>query len=262
MNPARILVVDDEILVAKEIEMRVAAMGYQVVGTARNAEEAPEFARKDHPDLVLMGINLPGKMDGTTAAEEIRRRFSLPVIFLTAYSEETTLERAKPAQPYGYILKPFEERELRSAIEIALHRHHAEREILRFNRLYDVLSQVNQAIVRSNSRDELLVAICRIMVERGAVNLAWIGWFDPKTAAIRPVARWGNHEELLTLVEFHADEGPGGHSNPGRAVRENRPVFCNECVRGKCLYPAELAPVRFGFNSRGSFGEESPGRED
>ena len=81
-------------------------------------------------------------MDGIIAAGEIRRRFHLPVVFLTAYSEDTTLERAKPAEPYSYILKSFDDPELKSSIEIALYK-----EIRRLNRLYDVLSQANQAVV-------------------------------------------------------------------------------------------------------------------
>jgi PAS domain S-box-containing protein len=260
MNPVRILVVEDEFIVAKEIEMRVAAMGYQVVESALNAEEALKLAEKHCPDLILMDIHLQGEMDGITAAEEIRRRFHLPVIFLTAYSEDATLERAKRAEPFGYILKPFEERELKSAIEIALYKHHAEREILRLNRLYDVLSQVNQAIVRANSREDLLESICRIMVERGAIDLAWIGWLDPETARIHPIAHWGRHEALLNRVVFYADDRPEGHGNPGRAIREDKPVFCNECIRGNCLYPAEFAPAQFGFNSCGSFPIHFQGR--
>ncbi len=253
MRPARILVVEDEFIVAKEIEMRVAAMGYHVVESTLNAEKALKLVERHLPDLVLMDIRLQGEMDGITAAEEIRRRFHLPVVFLTAYSEDSTLERAKLADPYGYIFKPFEERELKSAIEIALYKHRAEREILRLNRLYDVLSQVSQAIVRAESRDELLKRICRIMVERGAINLAWIGWLDPETARIHPVAHWGRREELLSQAVFYADGRPEEQGNPGRAILEAKPVFCNECIGGKCLYPAEFAPAHFGFNSCGSF---------
>jgi PAS domain S-box-containing protein len=260
MNPARILVVEDECIVAKEIEMRLTAMGYQVVASALNADEALKLAEQHRPDLILMDIRLQGEMDGITVAERIRGRFHLPVIFLTAYSEDTTLQRAKMAEPYGYILKPFEERQLKSAIEIALYKHQAEREILRVNRLFDVLSQVNQAIVRAHSRDDLLDTICRIMVEQGAVNLAWIGWLHPETAMIRPVAHWGRHEELLNLAVFYADDRPEGHGNPGRAIRENKPFLCNECIKGNCLYPAEFAPSQFGFNSCGSFPIHFKGR--
>jgi PAS domain S-box-containing protein len=123
-----------------------------------------------------------------------------------------------------------------------------------------VLSQVNQAVVRANSRDELLETICRIMVERGAINLAWIGWLDPETATIVPVAHWGKHEELLNQAVFYADDRPEGHGNPGRAIRKDKPVLCNECISGTCLYPAEFAPSQFGFNSCGSFPIHLKGR--
>jgi CheY-like chemotaxis protein len=120
MNTCRILIVEDEAIVAMDIEERLAAMGYAVAGHASTGEQALALVEMHHPDLVLMDISLQGSMDGITAADEIRRRFHVPVIFLTAYSEDTTLERAKLAEPFGFILKPFDDRELKSAIEIAL----------------------------------------------------------------------------------------------------------------------------------------------
>ncbi len=253
MNPSRILVVEDEFIVALEIGERLSAMGYRVVGSAADGERALELVSRSRPDLVLMDIRLQGEMDGIGAAQEIHRRFHLPVIFLTAYSEDATLERAKLAEPYGYILKPFDDRELKSGIEIALHKHSAEEEIRRLNRLYDVLSQVNQAVVRSKFREELLSAVCRLVVERGAVDLAWIGWLDPATARIEPVAQFGDRCEIPGEAELYADSGPKGRSNLGRAILEGKPIICNDCPGRDCLHPASHAPVRFGFHSCASF---------
>jgi CheY-like chemotaxis protein len=159
MNQAKILIVEDEFVVADDIEARLLDLGYAVAGKANSGAEAIELAESHSPDLVLMDIHLRGLMDGITAATEIRQRFKLPVVFLTAYADESTLERAKVAEPFGYILKPFEDRELRTNIEIAVYKHKAESEIRRLSRLYATLSQVNQAIVRLRSREELFPKI-------------------------------------------------------------------------------------------------------
>jgi two-component system, cell cycle sensor histidine kinase and response regulator CckA len=253
MNPCRVLVVEDESIVAMDIEDRLVGMGYHLAGWTFSGEEALALAEAQRPDLVLMDIRLQGEMDGITAAERIRNRYQTPVIFLTAYSEDATLDRAKLAEPYGYILKPFDDRELKSAIEIAIHKHGADMEIRRVNRLYDVLSQVNQAVVRIRSREELFPTICRLVVERGNVDLAWIGWLDPLTARISPVCSFGGPSEFLSDAAFYADSRPEGQGNPGKAIREGKPFVCNECVTGACLYPTGFAPARFGFQSCGAF---------
>ena len=125
MKSSRILIVEDEAIVSMEIGERLTAMGYSIVGSAGDGKQALELTEIHRPDLVLMDIRLRGSMDGMTAA----RRFHVPIIFLTAYSEDATLQRAKVTEPYGYILKPFDERELKSAIEIALYKHRADEEI-------------------------------------------------------------------------------------------------------------------------------------
>lgn len=124
-----ILIVEDEVIVARDIKMSVEALGYSVAGLAHTGADAVEMAFGATPDLILMDIMLKGDMDGTAAAASIRERLDLPIIFLTAYSDEETLRRAKLVGPLGYILKPFEERELSITIEIALYRHQMEREL-------------------------------------------------------------------------------------------------------------------------------------
>ena len=126
MNEPRILIVEDERIVAADISARLKQMGYQPVGQAASGEKAIALAGELRPDLVLMDIRLEGEMDGIAAANEIRQRFHIPSVFLSAYSEETTIQRAKLAEPFGYILKPFEGRELRATIETALYKHRTE----------------------------------------------------------------------------------------------------------------------------------------
>jgi len=137
---ARILVVEDEGIVALDISQTLESLGYEVVGNVDTAEEAVEKTKSLQPSLILMDINLKGEMDGVQAAGIINDTIKTPVIFLTAHADEATLQRAKLTQPYGYILKPFESDELRAALEIVLHRigqvaapvHHVEAEVVPF----------------------------------------------------------------------------------------------------------------------------------
>ncbi|HPS23871.1 MAG TPA: response regulator [Methanoregulaceae archaeon] len=118
-----ILVVEDEVIVAHDIRDTLISFGYTVAGTVRTGEAALESVAKTRPDLVLMDIHLAGKTDGIDAATQIHAQYGIPVIFLTAYADNALIERAKAAQPYGFIVKPYEERGLHSVIEMALYKY-------------------------------------------------------------------------------------------------------------------------------------------
>ncbi|MBW4471341.1 MAG: response regulator [Stenomitos rutilans HA7619-LM2] len=126
MSNTRILVVEDEILIAREIEGCLCQLGYEVVGLATKATTALRQIAEAQPDLVLLDIRLKGDLDGISVAEQMHDRFQIPFIYLTAYVDDETLERAKLTHPSGYILKPFKQNDLRVAVEIALARHQAE----------------------------------------------------------------------------------------------------------------------------------------
>lgn len=130
MDKIKILIVEDEIIVATDIEDTLVSLGYLVSGILSSGEDAIEHAQAHRPDLVLMDIMLEGDIDGITTANNIRQQFNIPVIFLTAYSNEKTIERAKIAKPYGYILKPFRETDLYTSIEIAFYKHRIERKLI------------------------------------------------------------------------------------------------------------------------------------
>ncbi|NOZ77467.1 MAG: response regulator, partial [Euryarchaeota archaeon] len=132
MGKERILVVEDQKIVAEDIKEILTQLGYEVVGISSTGEDAIKKADRTRPHLVLMDIRLKGEMDGIEAAKEIRNRFRIPVVYLTAYSDEKTLQRAKVTEPFGYIIKPFEDRELHSIIEMALYRHEMEEEVDRY----------------------------------------------------------------------------------------------------------------------------------
>jgi PAS domain S-box-containing protein len=124
---ARIFLAEDEQIVALELKERLTLMGHQVAGIAASGEEAIDEVRRLRPDLVLMDIKLQGDVDGIEAAAAIRRDTGIPVIYLTAFADDATLQRAKLTEPYGYILKPFQERELHGVIEVSLYRSRVER---------------------------------------------------------------------------------------------------------------------------------------
>ena len=126
MSKTRIFVVEDEVIVARDIMQQLGELGYEAIGTCTRGEEALLQVERLRPGLVLMDIQLAGAMDGITTAQLIRERFALPVVFLTAFAETETLNRAKLSEPFGYILKPFDERELRTVIEIALFKHQSD----------------------------------------------------------------------------------------------------------------------------------------
>ncbi|SMF28284.1 PAS domain S-box-containing protein/diguanylate cyclase (GGDEF) domain-containing protein [Alteromonadaceae bacterium Bs31] len=123
---ARILVVEDELIVARDIEMELRNLGYEVLGHCTSGEEAIDIARNQTLDLILMDIQLAGEMDGIDAAQIFRTQFSIPVVFISAFDADELLARAKLTEPYGYIVKPFSERELRTVLAMAIYKHHAE----------------------------------------------------------------------------------------------------------------------------------------
>lgn len=126
----KILVVEDEKIVALELRETLIKLGYTVVGTISNGPDAIRVAGEERPDLVLMDIHLHGAMDGIEAAEEIVSRYDIPVIYLTAHSDHETITRAAQTVPYGYLVKPFNERSLYSNVEKALHKHQVRKRVL------------------------------------------------------------------------------------------------------------------------------------
>ncbi|MBW4560635.1 MAG: response regulator [Mojavia pulchra JT2-VF2] len=153
MGQVRVLVVEDEIIVARTIASQLNQLGYIVTGTASSGQVAIAKASDTQPDIVLMDIILKGEMDGIAAASYIREHLGIPIIFLTAYGDNNTLERAKITQPFGYIVKPFTIKDLQIAIEIGLLKHQLERD-LRENRdqLETLLNSMSDAVIATDER--------------------------------------------------------------------------------------------------------------
>lgn len=147
---ARIVVVEDENLVALAIEKSLRNMGYEVPLTTPRGEEALQRMPELEPDLVLMDIRLKGALDGIEAADRIRTSFNIPVIFLTAHADGPTLERAKVTEPFGYILKPFEEKSLQAAIEMTLYKARTQAQLRRTKeKLETILDCIVEGVIVS-----------------------------------------------------------------------------------------------------------------
>jgi len=156
MDKAKILIVEDESIVALNIKNRLEELGYAVVAMLNSGEAALQVVDHNRPDLVLMDIKLKGTVDGIEAAALIRSRFQIPVVYLTAYSDEETVDRAKFTEPYGYILKPFEARDLCTTIEVSLHKHQMEQQLReREQWLATTLKSIGDAVITTDSQGSI-----------------------------------------------------------------------------------------------------------
>jgi PAS domain S-box-containing protein len=152
MSGAKVLVVEDEGLVALSLQRKLQSFGYEVPAVVSSGEEAVRQALESEPDLILMDIMLDGGIDGVDAAGRIRSEIDVPIVYLTAYSDHATVERAKATEPFGYLIKPFEERELFTTIEMALCRHTAHKKVSESRKwLYTTLRSIGDAVITTDT---------------------------------------------------------------------------------------------------------------
>ncbi|MEP6716607.1 MAG: response regulator, partial [Terriglobia bacterium] len=150
---SRILIVEDNQLVAADLSETVISLGYEVAAVAESADRATHLAQELQPDLALMDITLEGDRDGIGAAEEIRSRWRIPVVFLTAHSDVKTVARTTASGAFGHLTKPVRAEELQAAISIALSQHRAARELLREKTwLNTLLSSIHEGVIAADER--------------------------------------------------------------------------------------------------------------
>lgn len=232
MSRKSLLIVEDEVLVARDIKARLIRMGYDVVDMASKGREAIEKAVNHKPDLVLMDINLRDDMDGVEAAVKIREQVDVPIIFCTAYSNEDTLERAKVSEPYGYVLKPFDNRELEINIEIALYKHRVEKDLADTRRRLDAtLTNVSDGVIAADPSGQIL--LINPMAEKIT------GWCRQK-------ARHVHLSNVMPLQPFEAGMQVFDTANPARDAESGNIRYQRQYLRrpGGNLVPIELSVNR------------------
>jgi CheY-like chemotaxis protein len=169
MGKGNILVVEDEAIVAMEIEEKLTSIGYDIAGVVSTGEEAVKKAGALRPDLILMDVRLEGAMDGIVAAGHIKEMYDIPIIYLTAYTDENTLERAKITEPLGYLVKPFSREDLRVSIDVALHRHMKEKQVKESSRWFSAtLDVLGGAVIATNEKG--------IIVDMNSIAESLTGW--------------------------------------------------------------------------------------
>jgi len=235
MAKARILVVEDEMIVARDLQSTLTRLGYEAPAPVASGEAALAGIEGVHPDLILMDIHLAGKIDGITAAEQIRERMDVPIVYLTAHSDEATFQRANITEPYAYILKPFEERELAIAIDIALYRHAVEGKLRQMERwLASTLKSMGDAVIAADPDGRVTFM--------NQVAEALTGW-DGSAALGRRL------DEVLKLVD-DATRAPVADLIE-RVVGEEMVIEIGDCLlmtRGGAERPVDdsAAPIRDG----------------
>ncbi|MCI5066154.1 response regulator [bacterium] len=227
----KILVVEDEDLVADDIIEGLSELGYEIVGRASTVEGTLDLAHEEAPDLVLMDINIEGDGDGIEAAEELRKR-GIPVVFLTGATDGETLRRAKVTEPYGYIIKPYKEVDLRATIEIALHSSRASRPKNNTPATPEAKeSEVHPSrspSAQDPSSKEAFVFLSRIQQFQGLT--------EDQLQHIAGHARMKRHE-AGELVQFEGEE-----LDSGFIVQEGRVAFLKSSPSGKDLIVELLPP--------------------
>jgi PAS domain S-box-containing protein len=171
---ARVLLVEDENIVAMELQAVLEDLGYTIAALASSGEGAVTKAAETRPDLALVDIRIKGNLDGIEAAQEIGARFDVPIIYLTAYADRTTVERAKITEPFGYLLKPYEQRELHITIEMALYKHKMEKELKEKERwLAATLRSIGDGVVATDHEGRIIFVnpIAAAMLGQGQADV-------------------------------------------------------------------------------------------
>jgi len=237
MNQAtKVMIVEDEAIIARDIEIQLASAGFAVTGTSANAADAFKQIERDSPDIVLMDISIQGNVDGIAAADVVRNQYQLPVIYLTAHADETTLERARSTEPFGFIVKPLGNTNMKAVITMALHKHHMERELDNHRKMLStILHGLPDAVLVADPGGEVL------FLNKAAEELT--GWTQDSAAGrslleVAPMEDDNGRVISLDLVEEAVKEGA-----PVRVPRASALITRN---RGAVEVAGQLAAARSG----------------
>lgn len=188
----KILIVEDELLIAEDIAFRLKSLGYKVTEIVISGVDALKSIETNKPDLILMDIVLNGNLDGIQTYELIKQKHKIPLVFLTSFSDEKTFTRAKHTQPFGYIIKPFEERELHTVIEMALYKHEMDMRLESQLKSEELISKISTKLLatKTENLDEAIVESLKIFSEYAGVDKSFILCINPNTASYSSEYEW------------------------------------------------------------------------
>ncbi len=236
MQTKRILVVEDEAIVAADLQHRLRALGYDPAGVVAAGEAALSKAQEIGADIVLMDIQLKGRVDGIEAAELIREKLDIPVVFLTAHVDEATFRRAKISAPFGYVRKPFDERELHTALEIALYRHAIETQLKKTQQwLQTVIESIGVALVVTDKWGSIE------LMNSAAGTLS--GW-RLEEARLKPLAEVFPFTDAATHEAAHLPLGNGFDAE--RKPQARSPVMLRNRAGAGSLVDYSASAIRDG----------------
>ncbi len=262
MSKAKILIVEDEMVTAEDLRTTLVRMDYEPVAVISTGEMAVKIAGELQVDLVLMDVKLKGEMDGVEAAGIIHENYGIPVIYLTAYADNSLLERAKLTGPYGYVVKPFSDKELHSSVEIALFKSQSDKQIAHLNSVLKAIRNINQLITHEKNPGLLIRQACEMMVDSRGYGSAWIILLNREGEYVDS-AETGIGKSFRTLVERYKKMDipiccETAQRTDGVIVMENIKKDCPDCPlsqkyeEGKCLQSRLAHQDRiYGFMSVG-----------
>ncbi len=220
MPKARILIVEDEAIIAMELESQLQSLGYELTSIVDTGEKAIEKAEIDKPDLILMDIRIKGEMDGIDTAEVLRNTFNIPVIFSTAYLDEERINRAKITMPFGYVLKPLQERDLKVTIEMALYVAKVDTKRKRVEALLRIQRDLGIALGKSIEFHKMIRLCLRAALDASEMESGGIYIVDSVTKSLDLAYHEGLSEEFVSTVSHYEADSPNS-----QMVLAGDPIF-------------------------------------
>ena len=247
MSSANIMIIEDETIIAKDIENILLNHGYNISGIYSRAEDAIESLKTITPDLILMDVVLKGDLDGIEAAAVINKKINVPIIFITAYADEITISRIKKTDPYGYFLKPFEEKELQTWIETTLHKFRSEKQSkLNEEPVNTILNSINEGVIVFDNSSAVS------FMNSAAENIT--GWTN-NDAAGNKLALIFNNDTLEEKIENLFSQRPSGKQPSGKFTLLNKNKSASE-IEYSLIYFNEMSSAVIFEKSQNKSGTE------
>jgi CheY-like chemotaxis protein len=249
-----ILLVEDEVIVAMGERFELEKKGYMVI-VANSGEEAIKTVEKENAiDLILMDIDLGKGLDGSEAAREILKVKDIPIVFLSSHTEPEVVEKTERISSYGYVVKDLSPGTvLDASIKMALRLFDAKKRIQYLNRIYALLSGVNQTITHIYEFPDIFQPFCDLAVEKGKFKMAWIGQVSSTTNKVNVIASRGASENYLEAIDIDLNDETRSGGPTGRSIKLLKHEICNNILEDPIMEPWREGARKNGYMSSASF---------